>query len=111
MKSSRININEVSMDNHKKMIDIVNNSNNILSRYKCDNDVLRENHEFIRDDEKDSRNLSSSWEIRMARNYYNQLYKEYALGDLTRYKEGKIGLRWRTQNEVMRFEIFIFFCI
>jgi protein FRA10AC1 len=30
-----------------------------------------------------------------------QLFKEYALADMSRYKEGKIGLRWRTEREVI----------
>jgi len=35
-------------------------------------------------------------------NQYNQhLYKEYAVVDLSRYKEGKYGLRWRTEKEVI----------
>jgi protein FRA10AC1 len=37
----------------------------------------------------------------MARRYYNQLYKEFAIIDLSRYKEGKYGLRWRTEREVL----------
>jgi hypothetical protein len=37
----------------------------------------------------------------MARRYYNQLYKEFAIIDLSRYKEGKYGLRWRTEKEVV----------
>lgn len=36
----------------------------------------------------------------MARKFYNKLYKEFALADLTRYKEGKLGLRWRSEAEV-----------
>lgn len=37
----------------------------------------------------------------MARRYYNKLYKEFAVIDLSRYKEGKYGLRWRTEKEVI----------
>lgn len=38
---------------------------------------------------------------RMAKRYYDKLFREYALADLTRYKEGKVGLRWRTEREVV----------
>jgi protein FRA10AC1 len=38
----------------------------------------------------------------MSRKYYDKLYKEFACIDLTRYKEGKFGLRWRTESEVIQ---------
>ena len=38
---------------------------------------------------------------RLAARYYNKLLKEYALCDLSRYREGKIGLRWRTEQELL----------
>lgn len=31
----------------------------------------------------------------------SKLFKEYAIADLSRYKEGRVGLRWRTQEEVV----------
>ena len=40
------------------------------------------------------------WEVRLARRYYKKLHREYALADMTRYKEGAVGLRWRTEQEV-----------
>eukprot|EP01045_Picozoa_sp_COSAG04_P019390 COSAG04_NODE_1877_length_5323_cov_2.581627_4_plen_238_part_00 len=30
-----------------------------------------------------------------------RLFKEYAIADLSRYKEGAVGLRWRTETEVV----------
>ena len=42
-----------------------------------------------------------SWEQRLAIRYYNRLFKEYALVDLTYYKINKIGMRWRTEREVV----------
>ena len=33
----------------------------------------------------------------MAVKYYNKLFKEYCIADMSRYKTGQIGLRWRTQ--------------
>jgi protein FRA10AC1 len=29
------------------------------------------------------------------------LFKEYVLADMSRYEEGKVGLRWRTEKEVI----------
>ncbi len=37
----------------------------------------------------------------MSVKYYQKLFKEYALADLSRYQENKIGLRWRTEKEVV----------
>jgi len=64
---------------------------------KTDYDILQENHKFIREPEHDD---MSSWEVRMAVKYYNKLFKEYCIADMSRYKTGQIGLRWRTQKEV-----------
>ena len=54
----------------------------------------------MRDDAYDEKHCDD-WRVRMARRYYNQLYKEFAIIDLSRYKEGKFGLRWRTESEVI----------
>jgi protein FRA10AC1 len=66
-----------------------------------DGDILREKHQFIRNEKEDQVEGSNSWEVRMAMKYYRRLHKEYALVDLSRYKEEKIGLRWRTESEVV----------
>jgi protein FRA10AC1 len=55
------------------------------------------NGRFIRTPEDDA---EDSWEKKIAKKYYDKLFKEYCLGDFSRYKEGKIGLRWRTQKEL-----------
>ena len=41
-------------------------------------------------------------QVRMALKYYQRLCKEYAICDLSRYREGAVGLRWRTEREVLR---------
>jgi protein FRA10AC1 len=56
-------------------------------------------HRFIRDDDIDAED--ESYEARLARKYYNRLFKEYCLADLSVYKTGRIGLRWRTEKEVI----------
>eukprot|EP01031_Cornospumella_fuschlensis_P040996 gene40996-50007_t len=66
-----------------------------------DVEELRAHHEFVRDDEKDAKLFSESWQTRMARRYYDQLYKEFAIIDLSRAELGQIGLRWRTKEEVV----------
>ncbi|RKP05225.1 folate-sensitive fragile site protein Fra10Ac1-domain-containing protein, partial [Thamnocephalis sphaerospora] len=62
-------------------------------------DVLRENHQFVRDLDEDPQALS--WEQRVAKKYYDQLFKEYCLADLRFYREGKVAMRWRTEAEVV----------
>ena len=62
-----------------------------------DYSVLREQHKFLWEaDEK-----ADSWERKLAKTYYDRLFKEYAIADLTRYKENKIALRWRIEKEVV----------
>ena len=62
-----------------------------------DYSVLREEHRFLweADDKVDS------WEKKLAKTYYDRLFKEYAIADLSRYKENKIALRWRIEKEVI----------
>lgn len=62
-----------------------------------DIDVIREHHRFIWSDKDDD----SSWEVQLARRYYDKLFKEYCIIDLSRYKENKFGMRWRTEKEVV----------
>eukprot|EP00741_Cyanophora_paradoxa_P025457 tig00000382_g24575.t1 len=63
-----------------------------------DLDILQREHRFIRDDDEDA--ADASWEKRLARRYYDRLFKEFALADLSNYKAGQVGLRWRTEKEV-----------
>lgn len=52
---------------------------------KTDMDVIRENQQFVweADDKCDT------WDKQLAKKYYDRLYKEYCLADLSRYKENK----------------------
>ncbi|OXB54502.1 hypothetical protein ASZ78_005303 [Callipepla squamata] len=65
---------------------------------KTDLDVIRENHRFLwrEDDEADM-----NWEKRLAKKYYDKLFKEYCIADLSKYKENKFGFRWRHEKEVI----------
>ncbi|KAL2926883.1 Protein FRA10AC1 [Bienertia sinuspersici] len=76
---------------------------------KTDQDALREG--YRRDD------MDTSWEQRLVKRYYDKLFKEYpfcdtfkyCIADMSKYKSGKVheishivvGLRWRTEKEVM----------
>ncbi|XP_010019046.1 PREDICTED: protein FRA10AC1, partial [Nestor notabilis] len=72
---------------------------------KTDLDVIRENHRFLwnEDDEADM-----NWYLeliilflKIAKKYYDKLFKEYCIADLSRYKENKFGFRWRHEKEVI----------
>ncbi|KAG5539061.1 hypothetical protein RHGRI_019573 [Rhododendron griersonianum] len=65
---------------------------------KTDQDTLREGYRFIRSEEDD---LDPSWEQKLVKRYYDKLFKEYCIADMSQYKSGKIGLRWRVEKEVI----------
>jgi len=67
------------------------------SKDKTDYDIVKQNHRFLWDDV----NIEDlSWEQKMAKKYYEKLFKEYCICDLSRYKENKVAMRWRTENEL-----------
>lgn len=59
---------------------------------------------FIRTEED---NDDSTWEHRVAKRYYDKLFKEYCLADMTRYKEGKVNI---AHYCVSCFFVFDFLC-
>ncbi|XP_063982728.1 protein FRA10AC1 homolog [Diachasmimorpha longicaudata] len=92
-------------DRHKKLINdylllsgkSLSNLKRDTSRDKTDHDVIRENHRFLWEDEE----VPDTWENRLAKKYYDKLFKEYCICDLTYYKLNKVALRWRTEKEVV----------
>ncbi|XP_066522596.1 protein FRA10AC1 [Hoplias malabaricus] len=65
---------------------------------RTDLDVVKENHHFIwRDEDEEDMTL----EKELAKKYYDKLFKEYCIADLSRYKENKFGFRWRIEKEVI----------
>ncbi|GLV41087.1 uncharacterized protein CBL_04611 [Carabus blaptoides fortunei] len=70
--------------------------NRDTSKDKRDIDVIRDNHKFLWDDD-----APSTWEEQLSKKYYDKLFKEYCICDLTLYKENKVALRWRTEKEVV----------
>ncbi|KAF0298073.1 Protein FRA10AC1 [Amphibalanus amphitrite] len=67
------------------------------SRDRNDYDVLREQHRFVWTAE----DATDSWERRLAKRYYDKLYREYCICDLTYYKLNRVAMRWRTEKEVV----------
>lgn len=66
--------------------------------FKNDFDVLEENHQFLWDEDEVE---DEPWERKLAKRYYEKLFKEYCLADLSRYRENMLALRWRTEQEVL----------
>lgn len=57
------------------------------SRDRTDLDVIRENHKFLWEDDE----VADTWEKQLAKKYYDKLFKEYCICDLSRYKENKVS--------------------
>ena len=73
---------------------------------KTDYDVLRENHRFLwpSDDEEadvETQSERNDWGRRLAKKYYDSLFREFTICDLSRYKEDRVAMRWRTEAEVV----------
>ena len=60
-------------------------------------DVIREEMRFIWDEDEPV----DTWEKRLAKKYYDKLFKEYCICDLSYYKLNKIAMRWRVEKEVL----------
>ncbi|XP_050679129.1 protein FRA10AC1 homolog isoform X2 [Leptidea sinapis] len=67
------------------------------SKDRTDLDVIRENHKFLWEED----DVADTWEKQLAKKYYDKLFKEYCICDLSRYKENKVALRWRVEKEVV----------
>lgn len=75
-------------------------------KFLTDYDILKNSYRFLRSEDDDMESLAKEAPsvVRMARNYYDRLFKEYALCDLSRVskKNKAIGLRWRTHKECVQ---------
>lgn len=72
------------------------------SKDRKDIDVIRENHRFLWDGEGEGQSSPKlTWGQTLAKRYYEKLFKEYCICDVSRYKENKVAMRWRTEQEVM----------
>lgn len=85
-------INRYLLSTGKTIKNVVRSS----EKDRNDYDVLCEEHRFLWDDTP-----PTTWEEKLAKTYYDRLFKEYSISDLSRYKENKVALRWRTEGEVI----------
>lgn len=64
--------------------------------------LVKKHFQFVRNEVADREQFHDNWVIRMSIAYYHRLFREYAIVDLRLYKENRIGLRWRTEMEVLQ---------
>ncbi|CAF1552253.1 unnamed protein product [Adineta steineri] len=69
------------------------------SNDKTDLDIVRREHRFLWDEEEDE--PEETWEKRLAKKYYDKLFKEYCICDLSQWEEKKIAMRWRIDREIV----------
>ncbi|CRG98472.1 conserved protein, unknown function [Plasmodium relictum] len=87
-----------AFERHKLMMSLrllekeKNKNNN--EQYLNDYDILKKKYNFIHDASNEKNSL--------LQNYYNSICNKYVICDLTRYREAKIGLRWRTEEEIIK---------
>lgn len=66
--------------------------------FRSEREILEQNHRFIRDDDA---SVDLDEEKHLAKRYYDSIFRDYALVDLSRWREQKVALRWRTKVEVL----------
>ncbi|KAK6535576.1 hypothetical protein TWF694_002031 [Orbilia ellipsospora] len=74
-----------------------------VSKGTTERDLLEQEFQFLRDDADngvESGRQDTAKEI--AKKYYDNLFREFALIDLSRWREGQVALRWRTKQEVLQ---------
>ncbi|TFK46080.1 hypothetical protein OE88DRAFT_1602912, partial [Heliocybe sulcata] len=71
------------------------------SNARTEFDILKASHRFLREDGERTDDKSLPWEEQVAKKYYDNLYREFAVCDLKHYKSGNFALRWRTEEEVL----------
>jgi len=108
-RKQRIHLNSMTAyDRHKQLINTyqlyhrgaTGKLQRDTTRDRRDIDVIRQHHKFLWDD-SGSDSTEETWEQQLARRYYDKLFKEYCIIDLSRYKENKFGMRWRIEREVV----------
>lgn len=57
--------------------------------------ILRSEYEFLPEQ-------SDNNEDNFMEEYYSKLYREFCLVDLSRYKKGKLGLSWCTEDHILK---------
>ncbi|KAK6359291.1 hypothetical protein TWF696_000453 [Orbilia brochopaga] len=82
-------------------VDFYGGSAPVVSKGKTERDLLEEEFQFLRDENGGDQHADSTAK-EIAKKYYDNLFREFALIDLSRWREGQVALRWRTKQEVLQ---------
>mmetsp|Transcript_6588 Transcript_6588/g.9611 ORF Transcript_6588/g.9611 Transcript_6588/m.9611 type:complete len:223 (-) Transcript_6588:635-1303(-) len=96
-------IGDQSSEAYRRHIALMRHSKEKSAKNICtsaDFEELRKAYRFVPEQNKSTK--KSTWQERMVQHYHSRLFKEYAIADLSRYKQGAVGLRWRTEKEVVQ---------
>ncbi|KAI5799854.1 folate-sensitive fragile site protein Fra10Ac1-domain-containing protein, partial [Geopyxis carbonaria] len=66
-------------------------------RIRTERDILEAHHRFLH-----PATAPEDEETALARAYYEKLFKEFAVMELSRWREGMVAMRWRTADEVKK---------
>ncbi len=61
-----------------------------LSRARTEREILEDNHRFLRDEGQEDSSIDRNQEKELARRYYDSLFREFALIDLSRWREKQV---------------------
>jgi protein FRA10AC1 len=61
------------------------------NKSKSEYEILKEKFKFVWDKQHDQdlNSNAENWEEKFAKNYYDKLFKEFCIGDLSQYKKGR----------------------
>ncbi|KAJ6260132.1 hypothetical protein Dda_4353 [Drechslerella dactyloides] len=82
-------------------VDFYGGSAPVVAKGKTERDLLEEEFQFLRDDDGGEQHTENTAK-EIAKKYYDNLFREFALIDLSRWREGQVALRWRTKQEVLQ---------
>uniref|UniRef100_A0AC35TSH1 Protein FRA10AC1 homolog n=1 Tax=Rhabditophanes sp. KR3021 TaxID=114890 RepID=A0AC35TSH1_9BILA len=90
------------LQRHNKLIETFINAHKRINSESCASErsvssVVKSHLKFHYDEKNESK---LSWEEKLAKRYYDRLFKEYCVADLEHYEKNKIAMRWRTEKEL-----------
>ena len=101
VKPSRIHTSAYAR--HKQLMQLYQKPETIKTKLipKSDLEELKEHFRFVLPEIPEGCQ-DTAWQLRMVRQYYNALFKEYAVCDLSKTTtDGVVAMRWRTEAEVI----------
>ncbi|KAA8898921.1 folate-sensitive fragile site protein Fra10Ac1-domain-containing protein, partial [Sphaerosporella brunnea] len=79
---------------------LYNNAPSAPAPQRTERDILLTHHRFLRSPSPTAPDANADYEKALAETYDKKLYKEFVLMSLSRWREGMVAMRWRTEEEV-----------